>query len=130
MTAEPGDDEPAAARPRPGVWLMAVLRLGAGWLVIARALLLLVAPPSPPGAALALPVRLAAAAALGIGLVAFAWPRTCLRGLALLLAGLAAVELLARAAGLPPTPRLPSAVAILAVLAAGEWLTSRLARGR
>ena len=90
--------------------------------------MLLVAEPSPIGARLALPARLGLAAVLGLGLAVFAWPRTCLWGLAVLLAGLAAFELLARSLGLPPTPRLASAAAILAVLAAGEWLTRRVER--
>lgn len=117
---------PRAARARLGPWLMALVRLGAGWLVVARPLALLVAQPSPLGASVALPVRLAIGAALGLGLAAFAWPRSYLHGLALLLAGLAAFELLWRQLGLPPAPRALSAVAILAVLAAGEWLTRRV----
>jgi hypothetical protein len=118
------------ARPRPGTWVMALLRLGAGWLVVARALVLLAGVPSPLSASLAWPARFATAAALVLGLVAFAWPRSCLWGLALLGAGLAAFEWLSRSVGLPPTPRLPSAAAILVVLAAGEWLTQRVERRR
>ena len=121
-------DTDPPARVRLGTWVMALVRLGAGWLIAARPLVLLVAEPSPIGARLALPARLGLAAVLGLGLAVFAWPRTCLWGLAVLLAGLAAFELLARSLGLPPTPRLASAAAILAVLAAGEWLTRRVER--
>ncbi len=117
-------------RRRPGTWLMALLRLGAGWLIIARAVVLLLTPPSPLASSLSLPLRIATLSALGAGLLGFAWPRSCLWGLALLGAALGAFELLARSLGLPPTPRLPSAIAILAVLAAGEWLTRRVQRRR
>ena len=118
------------ARPRPGRPVMALLRLGAGWLVVARALVLLVGAPSPLSASLPWPARFATAAGLAVGLLAFAWPRSCLWGLALLAAGLAAFEWLSRSAGLPPTPRLWSAAGILIVLAAGEWLTRRVERRR
>jgi hypothetical protein len=116
----------APARARMGHWVMALVRLGAGWLIVARPLTLLVTEPSPIAAGVAPPARLALAAALGVGLAAFAWPRSCLYGLAMLLAGLAAFELLGRRLGLPPTARTLTAVAILAVLAAGEWLTRRI----
>ena len=125
MSAGPEGD----ARPARGglaSWLMPLVRLAAAWLVAARPLALCVAEPSPLTSGVAAPARLALAAALGLGLVAFAWPRSYLYGLALLLAGLTAFEGLWRQLGLPPTPRLLSAVAILAVLAAGEWLTRRL----
>ncbi len=125
MTTAPGR-APGPPRARLRAWVMALVRLGAGWLIVARPLALLVAPPSPIAASIAAPVRLALAAALGFGLVTFAWPRSYLHGLALLLAGLAALELLARQLGLKPTPRALTAVAILAVLAAGEWLTRRV----
>ena len=118
----------APPRVRFGTAVMALVRLGAGWLILARSLLLLVGEASPLGARVALPTRLVLAAVLGVGLLAFAWPRTCLWGLALLLAGLAAFELLSRSLGLPPTPRLGSAAAILAVLGAGAWLTHRVER--
>lgn len=124
------DDADPPPRVRLGTWVMALVRLGAGWLIAARPLVLLIADGSPLGARVALPARLAIAAALGLGLAAFAWPRTCLWGLALLLAALAGFELLGRSLGLPPTPRLASAAAILAVLAAGEWLTRRVERRR
>ncbi len=113
-------------RARFGTWVMALVRLCAGWLIVAPPLALLVAQPSLIAASIAAPVRLALAAALGLGLAAFAWPRSYLYGLALLLAGLAAFGLLARQLGLQPTPRALTAVAILAVLAAGEWLTRRV----
>jgi hypothetical protein len=117
-------------RDRLAPWLMALVRLGAAWLITARPLALLVTQPSLIRASVAAPVRLGLAAALGLGLAGFAWPRTYLHGLALLLAGLAAFEWLWRQLGLPPTTRVLSSVAILAVLAAGEWLTRRLERRR
>jgi hypothetical protein len=120
-------DEGLPARARGG-WVMALVRLFAGWLIAARPLGLLLGGGSPL-AALAAPVaRFAIAALLGLGLVAFAWPKSCQRGLALLLAGLAADELVVRDAGLAPTPgrSIAVAVAILCVLALGEWLTRRL----
>lgn len=125
MTYEPRG-APPSARARLGPWVMALVRLGAGWLIVARPLAQLVAERSPIAAGVAAPGRLLLAAGLGLGLAAFAWPRSYLYGLALLLAGLAAFAALARHLGLPPTPRALSAVAILAVLAAGEWLTRRV----
>ena len=125
---------PPGARPaaRTGLraWVMVLVRLGAGWLVVGRSIELLVRRPSPIEASVPAPVRLALAAALGIGLAAFAWPRSYLYGLALLLAALATLEAVARHLGLPPTPRVLSAFAILLVLAAGEWLTRRVERRR
>jgi hypothetical protein len=116
----------APARARIGHWVMALVRLGAGWLIIARPLTLLVTEPSPIAAGVAPLLRLALAAVLGVGLATFAWPRSCLYGLAMLLAGLAAFEVLGHQLGMPPTPRTLTAIAILAVLAAGEWLTRRV----
>jgi hypothetical protein len=116
----------APARALLGHWVMGLVRLGAGWLVVARPLALLVTEPSPIAAGVALHVRLVLAAALGVGLTTFAWPRSCQYGLALLLAALAAFEALRHHLGMPPTPRVLTAIAILAVLAAGEWLTRRV----
>jgi hypothetical protein len=125
-------DRPDAERPswraRFKPWLMALVRLGAGWLVAAQPLALLLAEPALFRLGAAGPVRLAAAAALGLGIPVFAWPRSYGYGLALLLAGLAAFEWLWRGLGLPPTARLLSSVAVLAVLALGEWLTRRVGR--
>ena len=120
MSEQPPEPAPA----RLGTWVMALVRLGTGWLVLARPLNLLMADPSPLEVPAAL--RFALAALLGAGLGAFAWPRGYRWGLALLLGGLAVYELLARQHGLPPTPRLLTAVAILVVLAAGQWLTRRV----
>ncbi len=126
----PGDERgPARAM---GAWVMALVRLFAGWLIASRPLALLLGGSSPLAALAAPAARFAIAALLGVGLAAFAWPRSCQRGLALLLAGLAADELLVRGAGLAPTPgrSIAVAVAILAVLALGEWLTRKLEGGR
>ncbi len=124
-----GDDH-VPWRDRLQPWLMALVRLGAGWLVAAQPLALLLSQASLFRLGAAGPVRLAAAAALVSGIPAFAWPRSYRYGFALLLAGLAAFEWLWRQLGLPPTARLPSSVAVLVVLAAGEWLTRRVARRR
>jgi len=129
VSGPPADDAPPAPA-RLGRWVMALVRLGAGWLVVARPLLMLAAGPAALDGRLAGAARIALAALLGIGLGAFAWPRSCPWGLGLLLAGLGAFEWRARSLGLPPTPHLASAAAILAVLAAGEWLTRRVGARR
>ena len=124
-----GREAGAGWRERLAPWLMALVRLIAGWLVIARPLALLAAGPPSALAAVPAPVRLAVAALLAGGLAAFVWPRSCLYGLAALLAGLAAAAWLAARAGVAAGAPLLTSAAILAVLALGEWLTRRLARG-
>ena len=120
----PGPSWRARLAPR----LMALVRLAAGWLVAAGPLALLAAAGSPLRASLATPARLATAAALAVGMLAFAWPRTYAWGLGLLVAGLAGFEALWRGLGLAPNHRLASSIAIVAVLATGEWLRRRVAR--
>jgi len=127
VSGGPGPEAvPWRARMKP--WLMALVRLVAGWLVAAQPLALLVSQPALFRLGAAGPVRLAAAVALAVGIPAFAWPRSYRYGLGLLLAGLAAFEWLWRGLGLPPSARLPSSVAVLAVLALGEWLTQKVGR--
>ena len=117
-------------RARLGRWLMALVRAFAAWLVLLRPLTLLLSAQSPLAGLVAAPARLAIAALLAVGLFAFVWPRSCLWGFVLLLVGLAALEGVWLAHGLPSLPRLPATLAVLTVLAAGEWLTRRLARPR
>ena len=89
------------ARARLGRWLMALVRAFAAWLVLLRPLTLLLSAQSPLAGLVAAPARLAIAALLAVGLFAFVWPRSCLWGFALLLAGLAALEGVWLAHGLP-----------------------------
>jgi hypothetical protein len=106
-------------------YTMALVRALAGWLILARPLALLAGPAF---AAYGTLPRYALAVLLGAGLLAFAYPKSCLWGLLALLAGLAAFALWWRALGGAPGLPGPSAFAVLAVLGAGEWLTRRLAR--
>ena len=109
-------------------WLMALVRLGAGWLVCRSVLTVLLAPVSPLKD-LTGPLTLnALAALLVLGMVGFAWPRSYLAGGALLALGLGAFEWLWERSGQPPGP-LASSLGILAVLCVGEWL-SRILRRR
>jgi hypothetical protein len=119
-----GDADAAPARARIGPWLMALLRLGAGALVAARLLRALLQVRA------AAPLWVPLAVALGAGVLAFAWPRTCVRGALLLGAALVAGEALARHLGRPPAPAFATSLAIVGVLAAGEWLKQRLERPR
>ena len=108
--------------------VMALVRLAVGWLVSEGPLTALALRPGFMRAALAAPPRLGVAALLAIGVVAFAWPRTCLYGFVLLVAGLAGFEALWRSLGMPPGANALWSAAILAVLAVGEWLTRWLRR--
>lgn len=115
-------------RARLMPWVMAVVRLGAGWLVCRGQFAVLLASDSPlreRAGALTVDVL---AALLALGILAFAWPRSYLFGAALLALGLGAFEWLWRQSGQPPGP-LPWSLGILAVLALGEWL-NRLVRRR
>jgi len=109
-------------------WVMVLVRLVAGWLVCRVPLIALTGPAAllrdlaGPAAAWAL------AALLGLGILAFAWPRTYLAGALVLAAGLGAFEWLWQRAGLPPGPIVGS-LGIIAVLTLGEWL-NRLVRRR
>jgi hypothetical protein len=107
-------------------WIMALARLAAGWIVTQGALGALLLRTSFMASMVGAPLRFGIAALLGAGLVTFAWPRSYLLGFGLLLAGLAAFEWLWWRLGLPSGSLALWSVAILAVLAAGEWLTRRV----
>ena len=115
----------SSRRERLGPLAMAGVRLAAGALVAARPLWYLLAPASPLEAAVAAPLRYALAAATVLGLGAFAWPRSSLHGFGLAAAALVAGEMLGRYGGAPARDLAPG-LAVLGVLAAGEWLTRRL----
>jgi hypothetical protein len=109
-------------------WLMAVIRLGAGWLVTRTELRALAGTPSFLHAAVGAPLCYAVAALIGVGLLMFAWPRTYLAGCVLLAVGLAGFEWLWQRAGLAPGAVIVPSLTVLAVLAGGEWLTRRVQR--
>lgn len=109
-------------------WIMAVARLAAAWLVTQWQLHALLLQASLLHARVGAPTRFAIAALLAGGALLFAWPRSYLVGFALLVAGLGAFEWLWRPLGVPGGALLSWSVAILTVLAAGEWLTRRVQR--
>jgi len=114
-------------RERLMPWIMAAVRLGAGWLLCQATLLALATPGSPLRALLGDVPGVIALLLTGVGLALFAWPRTCLAGAALLAAEIVGAAWLWRRAGLVPPPPL-SALAVIGVLAGGEWLTRRVRR--
>lgn len=116
-----------ALRERLMPWLMAAVRLGAGWLLCRTLLAALLAQHAPLRAATGPVGASLLAVLLVLGLAGFAWPRSCLIGAPLLAAGLGLTTWLAGRAGLSAPP-LATAIAVLAVLAVGEWLTRRLRR--
>jgi hypothetical protein len=109
-------------------WVMALARLAAAWLVTQWQLHALLLQASVLHSRVGAPTRFAIAALLAGGALLFAWPRTCLLGFTLLVAGLGAFEWLWQRLGVPGGALLSWSVAILAVLAAGEWLTRRVQR--
>lgn len=115
-------------RRRAMPWIMALVRLGAGWLVSRVALAALLDAGFVLRAANGVLLCDAVALLLGAGLLAFAWPRTYLPGAVLLALGLGSFEWLWRRSGLSPGP-LPWSLGIVGVLALGEWL-SRLVQRR
>ncbi|MBS0376147.1 MAG: hypothetical protein JSR73_16320 [Proteobacteria bacterium] len=112
-------------RERLGPLAMAGVRLAAGALVAARPLWYLLAPATPLANAVPVAVRTALALVTVLGLGAFAWPRSSLHGFGVLAASLVAGEMLGRYGGAPARDLAPG-LAVLGVLAAGEWLTRRL----
>ena len=66
------------------VVVMALVRLAVGWLLVEGPITVLVLRPGFISAAIGAGPRLGVAALLGAGLAAFAWPRSCLYGFALL----------------------------------------------
>jgi hypothetical protein len=117
----------ATLRERLMPWIMAAVRLGAGWLLCRALLAALLASGAPLRTAAGPATASLLAALLGLGVVGFAWPRTCLAGAPLLALGLGLATWLAGRAGLPAPP-LATALAVIAVLAGGEWLSRVLQR--
>jgi hypothetical protein len=117
----------ATLRERLMPWVMAAVRLAAGWLLSRPLLAALLSDAAPLHAAAGTVGAPLLAALLLLGLAGFAWPRTCLAGAAVLAAGIGATSWLAARAGLGGPP-LATALAVIAVLALGEWLTRLLAR--
>ena len=106
-------------------WLMAAVRLGAGWLVSRADFIALLSPASPFRLGRGAYFSDTLAVLLGAGLLGFAWPRTCLPGAVLLGCALATFEWWWRQDGGSPGP-LPWSLGIVAVLACGEWLGQSL----
>ncbi len=115
-------------RRRAMPWVMALVRLAAGWLVSRVAFEALLDAGFVLRAANGVFPCDGVALLLGAGLLAFAWPRSYLAGAALLTLGLGSFEWLWRRSGLPPGP-LPWSLGIVGVLTLGEWL-SRLVQRR
>ena len=108
-------------------WVMGLVRALVGWLLVRVDVVQL----TGSGALRELSRPLLAsftAAALAAGVLLFAWRRTCYAGAVLLALGLCVAQWLWRQAGLNPGAPLAVALAAVAVLAAREWLTARLAR--
>lgn len=117
----------ATLRERLMPWVMAAVRLGAGWLLCRALLVALLVEGAPLRTATGPTAASLLAALLGLGLVGFAWPRTCLAGAPLLALGLGLARWLAERAGLSAPP-LATALGVIAVLAGGEWLSRVLQR--
>jgi hypothetical protein len=110
-------------------WVMALVRLTAGWLVCRGPLTVLVVAPAAYIQNVAGPASAwALAALLALGILAFAWPGSYLAGAVCLAVGLGTFDWLWQRGGLASGP-LAGSLGIVAVLALGEWLT-RLVRRR
>jgi len=109
-------------------WLMALVRLGAGWVVIHAPLMTLVQKNTFLKDYAGAPLRDTIAVLYVVGLVLFAWPRTCFYGFAVLLLAVGGFEWLWTRTGIWSGMLPVWIVAVLAVLAAGEWLTRRVQR--
>src|SRR5271169_661835 len=86
-----GSDLPAW-RQQVAIWIMAVVRLAAATFVAQAPLRMLVLESGIVRSGAPAPQRYTVAALLCAGGLLFAWPRTCLVGAALLLAGLGGFE--------------------------------------
>jgi hypothetical protein len=115
-------------RRQVSAWLMGALRLGVAWLV-ARDPYSALAGAKGAFLSESMPTALRWAAAAGIvaGGLLFAWPRTVLVGFGVLAASLAVFEWYWRKIGVGGSTFAYS-LAVLAVLAAGEWLVRRVQR--
>jgi hypothetical protein len=115
-------------RRRVSGWLMSALRLLIAWVVVRSQVAALAASGGGlVGAMMGAPVRYATLAALVGGAVLFTWSRTVLVGFALLALGLGVFEYHWRRMGMGGDQYLWS-LAVLAVLAVGEWLVRRVQR--
>ena len=109
-------------------WIMAAVRLAAGWIIARGPLALLLGADSflrPMASALE---RDTVAVAYVLGLALFTWPASYLAGYGLLLVGLGAFEWLWMRTGFHGSPLPLFSAAILSVLALGEWLSCRVRR--
>lgn len=116
-------------RRHVSTWVMAALRLGMAWLLGRMAFFALIAPDGGfLGEVMPAPVRWFVIAALVIGALLFAWSRTVVVGFVLLVAALGAFEFYFRRWGAQVSTTFWWSVAVLGVLAAGEWLVRRVQR--
>lgn len=114
-------------RRHVSTWVMGALRLGMAWVLGRTAFFALAAPGGGfIGEVMPAPVRWLVLAALVIGAPLFAWSRTVLVGCALLIAGLGVFEFYFRQWGAQVSTTFWWSVAVLVVLAAGEWLVRRV----
>jgi len=109
-------------------WIMAGVRLTAGWVIARGPLLALLGHDSFLRAAASAPERDAVAAAFVLGLALFTWPASYLAGYGLLLVALGAFEWLWHRFGFHGSLLPLWSVAILSVLASGEWFSRRVRR--
>ena len=107
---------------------MAAVRLAAAYFVVQAPFRMLVLEPGFVQTGSAAPLRFAVAALLGAGALLFVWPRTCLIGAVLLLAGLGGFEWIWHSLGQRSGTLLLWSASIVAVLAAGDWLVRRVQR--
>ena len=117
-----------AWRQQVAPWTMALVRLAAACFVVQAPLRVLVLEPSFVQTGSPAPQRYAVAALLCAGALLFAWPRSCLSGAAVLLAGLGGFEWIWQGLGLRSGPLPLWSASIVVVLAAGEWLVRRVQR--
>jgi hypothetical protein len=115
-------------RRRVSGWMMSALRALIAWIVVrSQVSTLVVTGGGFVGMTMGAPIRYATLAALVAGAVLFTWSRTVLAGFALLAVGLGVFEYHWRTMGMGGDQYLWS-LAVLAVLAAGEWLVRRVQR--
>ncbi len=114
-------------RRHVSTWIMGALRLVMAWVLGRMAFFALIAPGGGwIGDVMPTPVRWLVVAALVLGALLFAWSRTVLVGFVLLVAGLGTFEFYFRQWGAQVSTTFWWSVAVLAVLAAGEWLVRRV----
>jgi len=109
-------------------WIMGLVRLGAGWVVVKAPLTELIDKASFLRVLAGMPLRRTIAALYIVGLALFAWPATCFYGYGLLLVAIGAFEWLWTRTGISSGLLPFRFVAVLTVLAFGEWLTRRVQR--